>query len=204
MVAGWGDWLGTYHGSLGTFGTSWALQSKTRSVSDQSWHGGVGRQQPPTSTGRETGSPGARTSEGEQASGLGEGGMWDGQHVGGTHRKARGASRADGSSSTRDPLHDRRRAETGVRKLRQPHSHLPQHPAGLPDPPQVVPCPLLLQSPPVWTPPHHNPVLIPPQAPPFCRPPHSQFLLSALWSPGGQGDLGLPSPPAPLGVRSGR
>lgn len=71
-----GHRLGTYHGSLGTFGTSWALQSKTRSVSDRSWHGGVGRQQPPTNTGRETGGPGARTSEGERASGLGEGSTW--------------------------------------------------------------------------------------------------------------------------------
>ena len=47
MVAGWGHQLGAYHGSLGTFGTSWALQNKTRSVSDRGWHGGVGGQQLP-------------------------------------------------------------------------------------------------------------------------------------------------------------
>lgn len=94
VVAGWGHRLGAYHGSLGTFGTSWALQRKTRSVRARGWHdaepGGGRTAAPPMHARREMGSPDARTRRGERGKGLGEGGVRDRQHVGGHSQEGRG------------------------------------------------------------------------------------------------------------------
>lgn len=73
-----GHRFSAYHGSLGTFGTSWTLQSKSSAASDRGWHEVGGDRSPPSTHREGNGEPGRKDEKGGTRAwrGMGAGPMW--------------------------------------------------------------------------------------------------------------------------------